>query len=129
MPGNVREITTSSSELTDRWVGESGEDFAGGSLALTPDVDGDDVHDLLVGAQNYLDGDRPGAVYVVSLPWEGSNSLSNARSRIRGNGAHFGHAVAGGDVDRDGRGDALVGAPEDGGALSPGGLAYLFLLD
>jgi len=94
--------------------GEDIQDQSGGTLAAG-DVDGDGIDDLLVGAENrdspYLNG---GTAYTVLGPVSGVVGLNTA------DGRHYGDDYvqltgagldAAGDVDGDGVGDLLVGAP------------------
>ena len=94
--------------------GEAGQDNAGQSVAIVPDVNGDGFDDLLIGAP-YSDagGALAGAAYLVHGPAAGDQNLASADARMIGEaGGHYaGHSVAGaGDVDGDGLGDLLVGA-------------------
>lgn len=91
---------------------------AGRAVAFTGDLDGDGLDELVIGAPDY-DGDklRVGAAYVVYGPVSGEIELATADVVIVGtsNTGGFGDAVAAaGDVDGDGFGDLLIGAP--GGA-------------
>jgi hypothetical protein len=85
----------------------------GEALALSNDLNGDPYGDLIVGAWNSsLDQSKEGAIYVHH---GGSDGLAqNPGWRAEGNKAEtgFGAWVApAGDVDQDGYGDIVVGAP------------------
>jgi len=106
---------------------------AGKGLAGVGDLDGDGLADLAIGAP-YADGvasDR-GALYVFhgdpTLRAEGERSLESADLVIRGalDGDMLGWSAAGaGDVDGDGLGDLLIGAPWDAHAGYAAGAVYL----
>ncbi|MBN1771623.1 MAG: FG-GAP repeat protein [Deltaproteobacteria bacterium] len=104
--------------LLRSWSGEAEGDDFGWSVALGPDADGRPGGELLVGAPGVA-SDR-GRVYLFRFDqdaplrtWDGEAS-----------GDRFGCAVSlGGDVDGDGRADALVGACGTG---SSPGKVYLF---
>lgn len=95
----------------------------GRSVAAVPDVDGDGVDDLLVGADNEAAAGSPegaGLAYVYSgATGELVRTFASPNEEV---GGAFGFSVAGvPDLDGDGRGDLLVGAPfEDDGASSTG---------
>ena len=126
--------TFSLSQADAAFVGESGNDRSGGSLASAGDVDGDGFDDLLIGAfENAEAGTDAGKSYLVfaaSISAGGSFSLATAGASFVGDatGDQSGQAVSSaGDVDGDGQADLLIGAPgHDGGGTDAGG-AFLFL--
>ncbi|MCB9758297.1 MAG: FG-GAP repeat protein [Alphaproteobacteria bacterium] len=89
------------------------------------DLDGDGIDDLVAGAMGE-EGRAPGSgvVYVVYGPVDALRSTDDADAWILGEASlgQAGKAVAaGGDVDGDGLGDVLIGAPNEDNA----GNAYL----
>ena len=111
-------------------VGATDHDRAGFSVAGLPDVNGDDIDDILVGAvQANAGGNDAGAAYVVYGPVSGIVELAFADVQLDGksNDDNVGCAVANaGDVDGTGSASILVGGcTDDGGGLNAGA-AYVF---
>jgi hypothetical protein len=119
-------------QLIRAWLSPNRQDGGsfGWALAWVPDLNGDGAPDLVISAV----GERAasgvfgaGRVYVYSGAsgvWIRTLNTPNPEQ-----GGNFGFAVAGvPDVDGDGRGDIIVGAPnEDPGATpTDAGRAYLF---
>jgi hypothetical protein len=110
----------------------------GSAAAPVGDIDGDGIVDLAVGVPNDDDGGtNRGAVYVLLL---NSNGTVKAEQKISSTVGGlvgplddqdtFGTAVAGvGDIDADGVGDLLVGAPGDDDGAAQAGAAYLLFLN
>ena len=102
--------------------------FFGDSPSVVPDVDGDGVVDILVGASGEDGGGEfsSGRAYVFS----GASGvlLRTLESPNAEFAASFGLQASGVvDVDGDGRGDLLVGVSrESGGGVSESGRAYVF---
>ena len=99
------------------WTGASGDRLAAG-LAIAPDMDGDGLDELVIGA-NYADerATNGGAAYVYAggTAFTGATSTSSADLIIEGETAdeHFGYRVAGApDMDGDGFGDLVVTATD-----------------
>lgn len=111
--------------------GESSGDRFGYAMAGAGDVNGDGLADVLVGALlNDAGGPDAGRAYVFRGRAERDTVAAAAADRVftgAAAGDWFGRAVAGvGDLDQDGYGEVLVGAPSlDVDATSPG-RAYLF---
>ncbi|MEW6073311.1 MAG: integrin alpha [Planctomycetota bacterium] len=118
---------------------QNGDRF-GSSLGGLGDMDGDGLGDLVVGAPGVDDGgtyysDR-GAVWILILNGDGMVKSEQKISATAGgfgggldSGDSFGAAVAAaGDLDSDGVGDLVVGAPyDDDGGESCGAVWILFL--
>ena len=104
-----------------RITGEAAGDTAGSALTSVGDMNGDGLAEIVVGAYgNDAGGVDAGAVYVVfgKATTTGVSLTTVAAGtggfRITGAtaGAHIGSAVANiGDINGDGRGDLLIGAP------------------
>lgn len=102
--------------LSDTWVltGNASGDLAGLSLAAGRDVDGDEVPDLLVGAQgDDTRATNSGAFYLLKGPLTGGGTLEDLRSAKVIGGATtrtgFGETVAFvGDVNGDGLEDVAT---------------------
>ncbi len=122
-------------------LGESKSDYAGTSVALLGDVDGDGGGDLLVGAPaNEGGGSGAGRVYLLRGPMEpGTWGLGEAWATITGEGPMLLHgapaegdgvgsvACAAGDVDGDGLADVLLGANGNELGGNDAGAAAIFL--
>ena len=94
--------------------GIDGADMAGSSVASAGDLDGDGVDELIVGAPR-SGASNAGEVYVLSSVDRAS--LRAAEVTLSGSGvyAYAGASVAGGgDQNRDGVPDLLIGAPGAG---------------
>ena len=113
------------------WIGTSGGDQAGLAVAALGDLDGDGYGDLLVGAPGSDGGaSESGAAYLILGPASGENDLADAAARLEGvqeDDAAGSSLAAAGDVDGDGYGDLLVGAPGSDHTASGAGAAYLVL--
>ena len=115
---------------------DDGDRF-GASVASLPDLDGDRVGDLAVGAFYDGDGgDRRGAVWVLFLNTDGTvkshQKISDTEGGFTGildNEDRFGGSVGSlGDLDGDGVGDLGVGADsDDDGGSARGAVWVLFL--
>lgn len=108
-PGEVWVTTGRTGRILYRLSGEASYDFFGSALAGIGDVDGDGYADLAIGAPGRDDnGNNSGRVQI----WSGMSRT--VIHTFYGSAANedFGFAVgAPGDVDGDGIGDLLVGAP------------------
>jgi len=109
--------------------GESASDYAGSSVALTGDTDGDGYDDFLVGAYGDDDGgSAAGAAYLVLGPVEQSGDLADSEAKLLGENSsdYAGQWIsAAGDVNADGYADSLVGAPYADAGSTDAGITYL----
>ncbi len=114
------------------FTGEAYWDYAGVSVAIAGDVDGDGLEDLLVGASgNDSAGSSAGAAYLVlgcAVPVDLSLVAAAARYTGISAGDEAGSVVTGaGDVDGDGLDDFLVSAPDATVDSTADGEIYLLL--
>lgn len=93
----------------------------GTALSLVPDVNGDGKPDLLIGAPLTEWSGSPndaGVAYIFSLTGNAPLAVFYAPTPVQY--GHFGAGVAGlPDQDGDGKGDVLIGSPNEGN-LTPG---------
>ncbi len=112
-------------------MGMEDSDYAGWSVALLGDVDGDGVGDVLVGVPYGKDGaSTPGAAYVVDGGTAVDLSLADAGWVLMGEDTQDGagaKVASGGDLDGDGLADLLVGANGTDDAGSAAGTAYVVM--
>ena len=105
--GIVRVYSGSTGNVLYELPGEANGDFFGTSLAVTADINGDGIEDLIVGAQ-FADGGAAngGKVYVYS----GANGalLTSYASTVASEGLGVSVGAAG-DVNNDGTPDIIVG--------------------
>jgi hypothetical protein len=106
-------------------MGPDGKEGVFAFVANAGDVNGDGFADLAVGATGLSNSTAVSHVYVY---YGGASGLASSPSATLaapdGGGTWFGAAVAGaGDVNGDGYGDLLVGAPNDS---SREGVAYVY---
>ena len=125
---------TSLASADASWVGEGNSDSAGEHLSMAQDLNGDGLDDFIVGVDNNDEnGQGAGQVYLVFGRDSGGEhdvSLSLADASFLGEyaGDSAGITVAGlGDVNGDGLGDILIGAPFNNEMDFHAGQIYLVL--
>jgi hypothetical protein len=95
-------------------TGETPRDLFGTSVTGVGDFNGDGFSDVTVGApENTVGGVRSGRVYTFFGPLTGPISAGSADSIVTGSASdQLGMSVAGGDLNGDGAGDLVIGAPQ-----------------
>jgi hypothetical protein len=116
--------------LTSTWAADQTGAQLGRAMACSEDFSGDRVPDLVLAAPfaDHDGNEATGRIYVI----RGGADLEAQRVRTAAHfqlgtdepEAYFGSSLATGDVNGDGFGDLLVGAP---GAKSGDGVAFLYL--
>jgi hypothetical protein len=110
-------------------TGGQSEEGLGGSVGGAGDVNGDGFGDLIVGAPFHDNGELDAGRALLHLGSASGPSASPAWSWVGGGaGSELGAAVASaGDVNADGYGDVIVGAPRGTGNEREAGRAHVFL--
>ena len=104
------------------WTGDAPGQLFGTSVTGFSDVDADGHADVLIGSVGNPGGVGPGLAQVFC----GRTGAELYRLAIGDDGAQLGTwADAAGDVDGDGFGDAILGAPFSSAALPGGGFAIV----
>ncbi len=115
---------------TPAWTAESDQTDArfGDSVASAGDVNGDGFGDVIVGAPFFSNGEnREGRAYVYLGSASGLAASAAWTAESDRVGANFGWSVASaGDVNGDGFGDVIVGAPAYDLGLTNHGRAYVY---
>jgi hypothetical protein len=107
-------------------TGEQSYDYFGSPIASAGDVNGDGYGDVIVGAPYHWNGNSTGRAYVYLGSPSGLSATPNIIAIDQG--AYFGASLSSaGDVNGDGYGDVIVGAPNSGSVSvyfgSPSGLS------
>jgi hypothetical protein len=115
------------------FYGDAANDFAGNNIAGVGDLDDDGCGDFAIAAAgNDGAGADAGAVYVFYGTGALAASLDSTDADAIFEGAAAGDGFGtglrgGGDFDGDGIDDMVIGAPNNDGAASNAGAAYVFL--
>ena len=112
------------------WTADGGQDYAefGTSVATAGDVTGDGYSDVIIGAPGYDNGQPgEGRAYVYRGSATGLGASPAWTDEGNQEGARFGTSVAAaGDVNGDGYGDVIVGAPNYDNGQEDEGRAYVY---
>jgi hypothetical protein len=127
----VYPITVDPLATTPAWAADSNQAFAlfGNAVATAGDVNGDGYSDVIIGAENYDNGETDeGRAFVYLGSASGLSFTPAWTAEINQALANFGYNVAtAGDVNGDGYSDVLVGSSGyDNGETNEGG-AFLYL--
>ena len=128
--GQNVETTGSLTQADATFSGATAEDRAGRAVGVAGDVKGDDHPDLVIGARG-ADGasNGSGAAYLVTTTaYPERSSLADAAVTLAGVDSNddAGFDVSGaGDVNGDGLGDVLVGAPLNDAGGGAAGTVYV----
>ena len=128
--------TVASTEAEVSLYGAAGQDYLGGYVDFTGDVDGDGLDDLFFGATGVDDAHNDsGRGYMVFGGASGTLSVSDVDATILAYeygsyGGQLGISADGGDYDGDGYADLLVGAnnadPRNHTNQKPGAAYFIF---
>jgi len=123
--GSSTGLSTSPNSTRD--INQQDAEF-GSSVSTAGDVDGDGYSDIIVGAQQYSNGQSTeGAAYVYHGSSSGIGSSSQWQVESDVGGAYFGGDVsAAGDVNGDGYTDVVVGADEYTSGETDEGKVYVY---
>ncbi|MFI5170965.1 MAG: FG-GAP-like repeat-containing protein [Chitinophagales bacterium] len=108
--------------------GVQANELYGISVSSAGDINGDGYGDIIVGADNYTNGqDYEGQIYIYHGTAGGLNATPMATIEGNQSSAHYGISVASaGDVNSDGFGDVVVGAEQFVNVEYGEGRGYLY---
>jgi hypothetical protein len=123
----VRALAAPSQDPAWSVSGDRANAKLGAAVAFAGDVDGDGFDDILIGAPSYNDLGGGGRVYLYpGSPTGPAPTASWSYESVQA-GASLGSAVASaGDLNRDGYGDVVIGAPAYDAPASNSGRVFVF---
>ncbi len=118
-----------SSNAQWNWMSHEGRSSFGHSVSCAGDVNGDGYSDVVVGAHIYDSGEiNTGRALAFMGSSDGLSTQPAWITECDQSNAEFGRAVAfAGDVNGDGYGDVLVGAPRYSNGQADEGRAFVYL--
>ncbi len=129
--GALYPITVDPLMTSPAWIGESNQAGAqfGAVVAPAGDVNGDGFSDLLIGAPLYDNGQTDeGRVFLFPGSASGPSAAPSWTAESDQAGAQFGASAApAGDLNGDGFGDVVVGAPLYANGQTDEGRIYVYL--
>jgi hypothetical protein len=113
-------------------LGSGPNEYLGWAVDAAGDIDGDEYNDLVIGAPAFLFSNYPAGYAVLISGGENLDPVIQVEDGAallvgENSGDDFGHAVSGMDVQGDGFGDVIVGAPYNDEAGADAGSVYAFL--
>ncbi|MCX8019315.1 MAG: FG-GAP-like repeat-containing protein [Chitinophagaceae bacterium] len=124
-PVTIDPLNTTPSAIIE---GNQNDAGLGVSVSSAGDVNGDGYSDIIVGAYQYDNGNTDeGAAFIFQGSSSGINTSPAAQLEVNQDNAWFGASVSlAGDINGDGYGDVIVGAPQYDNGNTDEGAAFLF---